>query len=56
MSLASATLEDAQENNTTTVENAAVEFCNTYNLLADDARWTAWRTSWPGRSPRPAIR
>ena len=38
MSLASATLEDAQENNTTTVENAAVEFCNTYNLLADDAQ------------------
>ncbi len=38
MSLASATLEDAQENNTTTVENAAVEFCNTYNLLADDTQ------------------
>lgn len=38
MSLASASLEDAQENNTTTVENAAVEFCNTYNLMADDAQ------------------
>lgn len=38
MTVANVTEEVAQKNNTTTVENAAVSFCNTYGLSPSDAQ------------------